>query len=224
MLNTKKQPKQSNDPHLYVAQPIPVVFLTCPDTIRRKKLLIAGITALVPLIGLSVTVLVPKSSGIKISASTQAIKQVEPFDIKLTLPEPPPEYVAEATKNSFSPQESVSPKTAFSMEVTFEAAPQQENTQGDAVGQAQLAQQALRQGKLKEALLFQHRAAELAPENTFYRLDLAILYDRLGDTQSASVLYQQVILAYEAHDPKLSSVNIKEIQQRMDYLLGKNRL
>ena len=223
MSSAKRQPKPANDPQLYAVQPIPFVFLARPDKKRRNNFIIAGVIVASVMIGLSLAVYAPKAVVVKASTNSHTAKQVEPFDIKLTSSEPASERIAEATENTFSAQESVGSKTSPAMEVTFGGNPQQEDTQRNAGGQDHLAQQALRQGHLKQALRFQHRAAELAPGNNFYRLKLAILYDRLGHRQGAAVLYQQVVLAYESHEDTLpSTVNIKEIKQRLDYLSDGN--
>jgi Flp pilus assembly protein TadD len=102
------------------------------------------------------------------------------------------------------------------MTITVTPAQQPEIT---APALAQAARQALRDGDLRRALHLHHRAAELAPENSLYRLDLAILYDRLGNAASAALLYRQVAQAYAAHDPTLPrDLDITTIQQRLAYL------
>jgi tetratricopeptide (TPR) repeat protein len=92
-------------------------------------------------------------------------------------------------------------------------------TPDEAAFQASVARNLAAQGDLRQALRFQHRAAELDPDNILYRFSLAILYDRVGDAEAAAMLYRQVVDAYRAGDSILpKSISIDDIRRRLDYL------
>ena len=55
------------------------------------------------------------------------------------------------------------------------------------------------------------------PNNMRYRLDLAVLYDRIGDNKNALILYRQIADTAQAGDPLIKS-EIPVIKTRMDYL------
>jgi tetratricopeptide (TPR) repeat protein len=86
---------------------------------------------------------------------------------------------------------------------------------------AEKAQKLAHEGDVRAALAFQHRAADLSPKNMLYRLQLAILFDRVGDRKSAATLYRQVVDAYAAKDPTLPrALGMDGIRRRADYLMA----
>ena len=219
----KKHPLPANDPHLYAAQRLSCVTLTRPHRVDKKSLIGGSLLIVaVLLIGIAVTKTPPKLSAIVLPP-----RQSEPFDIKLNASELAPEDEVAAIAANLPTHVLETPKAEApqasppAMEITVGESGQQDlgQQQDDAAFQASSAQQALGQGNLKQALRFQHQAAVLAPDNNRYRLDLAILYDRLGHKKSAAVLYRQIVVAYEAHDLTLPhQLDINAIQQRLDYL------
>ena len=220
----KKHPLPANDPHLHAAQRMSCVSLVRPSWTDNKSLIIAGVVALGALfVGVLVGGAMPKRAGVVSPALAVAAKQVVPFDIKLNASALAPDRDAVAAIETVLPAQAILSSKALppAMAITVDAyEPQQVDAgQDEAAFQAQSARQALRQGDVKQALRFQSRASVLAPENSLYRLGLAVLYDRLGDTKNAAVLYQQVVAAYQAKDGTLPhTLNISDIQRRLDYL------
>ncbi len=85
--------------------------------------------------------------------------------------------------------------------------------------EAEKAQQAIRRGDLKAALGFERQAVAFAPDDFLYRLDLAILCDKLGNKEEALTLYTQVLKAVEAQDETLpDDLDVAGIRVRAAYL------
>ena len=216
----QKHPKPANDRHLQSSQRMSYVSLARPRAKIRKAWAVVGVTSLVALlIGFVSLSYAPKEKPAKSHAPLIVAKPPEPFDIKINASALAPDSAIAAIEPNL-PAHVLDPKQSpASVNATFEEPPQQQPVADIAASQAQAAQQFLKQGDVKQALRSQHRAATLAPDNTLYRLDLAILYDRLGHSKNAAMLYQQLIQAYEAHDKTLPvTLDIKEIQQRLTYL------
>ena len=85
--------------------------------------------------------------------------------------------------------------------------------------QAALANLLARRGFFQKAYPHLNRAAELAPQNLVYRLDLAVLYDRSGQSKEALTLYKQVIDAVDNNtDGKQLNLTTDAIRSRIEYL------
>jgi len=84
--------------------------------------------------------------------------------------------------------------------------------------QAELAREYMLKGDVKQAMIHQHRAVEIQPNNMFYRLNLGIMHDRVSDRDGAATLYRQVIDAYEKKDKTLPKINIDDVRKRLDYI------
>lgn len=152
-----------------------------------------------------------------------APKQEEPFDITINASElQPQENLADKipviviTPQKDARQHPLPPVLEVSVD---EDQPENASGTGQAAIQASTARTFAQQGDLKQALRLQHRAVELEPDNMLYRLDLAILYDRVGEKDGAVTLYQQVVQAYDAQDASLPhTLGIDDIRHRLDYL------
>ncbi len=94
-----------------------------------------------------------------------------------------------------------------------------ETNPNDAHARAALARLLVRRGYFEQAFAQLSRAAKLAPDNIFFRLDLAILYDRANHTADAINLYRQVIRAVADQDePQRLPLSPVAIRQRVEYL------
>lgn len=157
----------------------------------------------------------------------------EPYDITINASElaPPPNENQLASGEEKIPTILIHPQANSRphplppvLEITVDeddAAPQPAPEQNMAARKAEAAKTFARQGNLQQALRLQHRATELAPANMLYRLDLAILYDRLGEKAGAAALYRQVVDAHETKDETLPpGLAIENIRARLDYLVA----
>jgi tetratricopeptide (TPR) repeat protein len=96
----------------------------------------------------------------------------------------------------------------------------------DAVGketladrQATAAQNYMRLNDLKKAIRAQRKAVQLDPLNMSYRLQLAIMHDRLSDRKGALELYRQVLRAYDGRDITLPlDFDAEGVRERLTYL------
>jgi Flp pilus assembly protein TadD len=85
---------------------------------------------------------------------------------------------------------------------------------------AQMALNYERLGKMDLAIMKMERATALSPENLLYRYNLAVLYDKTGQAEKASVLYRQMLSAYEKGE-KIPG-DPQKIRERLTFL-GSNR-
>ncbi len=92
------------------------------------------------------------------------------------------------------------------------------NRISEAEQQAELARESMVSGDVKQAMVYQHRAVELNPNNMLYRLNLGVMHDRVADKAGAATLYQQVIDAYENNDKSLPKINVEDVRSRLDYI------
>lgn len=93
-----------------------------------------------------------------------------------------------------------------------------ESTVGAAEQQAEMAREFMLKGDVKQAMVHQHRAVEMQPNNMFYRLNLGVMHDRVSDREGAATLYRQVIDAYEKKDQTLPKINVDDVRRRLDYI------
>ncbi|MFA5041239.1 MAG: hypothetical protein WC464_06375 [Bdellovibrionales bacterium] len=132
--------------------------------------------------------------------------QSEPFDIVLGTNAPALQFDREESSVVPIQQNALPPV----LDVTVE----------DGAGDYNATAQALmRQGDIKQAIEYQRLAVESRPFNMRYRLELAIMHDRLSDSVGASLLYKQVLQAYDNHDKTLpKKLDIESIRRRLAYL------
>jgi tetratricopeptide (TPR) repeat protein len=166
----------------------------------------------------------PAKAPVVVTVAPPPVK-AEPFDITINASElqPPSEVQGLADVVEDIPSIVVHPlgtghahALAPVLEVTIEDV---DVVQERAAAQARKAHNFAKAADLKKALRYQHKAVERDPENMTYRLELAILYDSLGDKKNAALLYQQVAQAFANDDDTLPvKMDIKVIQARLDYL------
>lgn len=141
----------------------------------------------------------------------------EPFDIILSgteQSEEPQDYAVVSEKSK---------KRARGFEVTIEGEKEIERADLDteAKEHAEKAYEYMQKGDMTRALQFEARAVALAPNNMVYRLQLAIMNDRLSNADKALDLYRQVVEAYEENKRVLPpGTDIESIRNRMDFLAG----
>jgi hypothetical protein len=170
--------------------------------------------------------------GIVVAASQKTIfgdetasifNSSEPFDIKLS--SPPPELKNVSEQKVPKKQTIVFPLNRNMMQpilnVTVEDGV---GGKDDAESQAKIALSLMNEGNLGQAIEHQHRAVELNPSDMRYRLELAVMHDRLSDKSGASALYRQVVQAYEVRDASLpQDLDIESVRSRLEYLIQDNQ-
>lgn len=87
----------------------------------------------------------------------------------------------------------------------------------DARARVALSQLLLRRGYFEQAHSEIGRAIQIEPDNLYYKLHLAILYDRAEQGERALPLYQQVLRSY-AQDGRPLPSSLTPVRQRVDYL------
>lgn len=191
---------------------MPYVVLAKPISKKQKAAAASVLVLFVLLLGLSVIPsLPPEQSQQQIAAAT--IEETSGlFEIVINDGIPVDgEDAMPLTESSSGIQVVVEESTGI-----FIAAPGEEE---QAEIQASTARKYFRLGKIKQAILFQRRAVELAPLDMTYRLALAIMHDHASDKKGAALLYRQVVKAYENQDDTLPpDVDIKAVRARLDYL------
>jgi hypothetical protein len=153
------------------------------------------------------------------TAAASQSQKMEPFDIRLSGRADGSDYIEYAREEKASAQGAMTPV----LEVKVEGDGAGNAARADSEAQAQrfdaMARKLLRQGDARQALVYQRHAVNLDGKNQGYRLRLAIIQDRLSNAKSASVLYGQVIRAYEKHDQTLpADLDIEQVRARLDYL------
>lgn len=227
MTAIKKRRYPANDPRPLKAQRMSYVSLPRPYWTGQRVVILAVLAIFVLILGIVIAANFPPSHVTPPVAVVA--KQAEPFDIRLGASELAPPDAAALLAQKLPPHVLISKSTMHQnalppvLEVTVEGDGVEGADAGDnairAAHQAVAAQNLMRQNDVRQALQFQHRAVELAPDNMLYRRDLAIMHDRVGDKGGAATLYRQVVQAYDAHDKTLPlDLGIDDIRHRLDYL------
>ena len=249
MTTVKKRRSPANAPHSHSAQRESCEVLPCSYWRGERKAALAafGIFALIFVAFVAIPHSTPSKE--KVSVAEPQAKQLEPFDIMLSTPEPAlrddvpmvaakPSLKGKIQKPTLHQKEALPvPKKEASHILKKEASPvlkakvtdnsvnkdDAQDKEDQALHQAEAAQNSMRSGDIKQAIEFQHRAVEQDPSNMLYRLNLGIMHDRAADNSGAVTLYRQVIEAYAKHDKTLPpKVNIDDVRQRLDYLATKD--
>jgi tetratricopeptide (TPR) repeat protein len=76
--------------------------------------------------------------------------------------------------------------------------------------------------KTNQAILLLNRAVELEPDNLQYKFNLAVIYDKNENYQSALGFYQDVINGYsQKNGTDDSGIPIAQVKQRIEYIKNK---
>ncbi len=207
MKTAKRRHRSANEAHQRTTQMIPCVVAEDTRPCWKRRFSIAALGAFAVL--LSVTI------GAFPSAKSEADEKArEPFDIVLSGTEGD-----ETVFEDDVPQPGQNAYQTFVVTVEGEDEKEEDATGGKE--QALKAQEYLDKGNIKGAIPFIKRAIDLAPQNALYRLQLAILHDRLSENEKALNLYRQVIEAYDEDERTLpSGTDVEGIRERMAYLAG----
>jgi hypothetical protein len=232
MTAVKKRRRPANDQHSHATQRMSYVVLPRPYWRGQRIAVVAVLAVFGVILGIvlaaNMPILKDKTPVVAAETETRSLKTAEPFDITISASElAPPDDVARLaaqipvhvliTKPSLR-QKALPPVLEVTVEEDSDGA---DDAADRAVRQAAVAQSFMRQNDVKQALPFQHRAAELAPDNMLYRLDLAIMHDKVADFKGAATLYRQVVQAYDNHDATLpSKLGIDDIRSRLEYLVA----
>ncbi len=156
-------------------------------------------------------------------AVPQVAVKVAPYDIRIDANSlAPPDEVAQLA-DALPPHVIITKHNTQSIHTDMNIVVQSERTtrhtpEQAASNLAALAHNAIDQNDLDQAIRFQRRAVDAAPDNMRYVLALAVMLDHAGDA-GAAALYQQVVDAYDAQNHTAPSASkIGGIRQRLFYL------
>lgn len=212
MTAIRKRRAPANDERSGRPQKMPYVVLAKPASKKQKAAASSVLVLFALLLGLSAIPSLPTKQNQSPMSAEAPLEEKGLFDIVLD------------EENSFydDPQTQLNESPSGVQVVVeeaagiFIAAPGEEE---QAEIQASTARKYFRQGKIKQAILFQRRAVELSPLDMTYRLALSIMHDHASDKKGAAMLYRQVVKAHKNNDDTLPpDMDIKAIQARLDYL------
>ncbi|MDR3423473.1 MAG: hypothetical protein P4M13_00125 [Alphaproteobacteria bacterium] len=221
----------ANDQPLHSLQTVSCVMLPRAFWSRQKIAGAAALAICAVILGLKMFSALPSRGQTLLAQAKPAAvsppEQDKPYDIVLNASDlaPPDNGLAQIAAKI--PADALKPQSSKSqpvLEVKVEQSAPEPDDEDQAEQQANAAQKFMRQGNIKQALNSQLHAVEGDPSDMLYRLDLAILYDKAGESRGAVALYRQVAQAYDEKDDTLPpDLGIDGIRKRLDYLAAKDR-